>query len=53
MSGSGVIDGRGVCVYGEDGRVDGGCLGEIDGKKIVCLMDVAGKNEIGMMGVKD
>ncbi|WP_186316327.1 acyl-CoA carboxylase subunit beta [Bacillus pumilus] len=53
VTGTGLIHGRPVCVYAQDATVHGGSLGEIHAKKIVSLMDLAAKNQIPIIGLKD
>lgn len=51
--GTGLIHGNPVCVYAQDATVYGGSLGEMHAKKIASLMDLAAKNQIPVIGLKD
>ncbi len=41
VTGSGMIDGRKVCVFAQDATVLGGSLGEVFGEKVIKVMDLA------------
>ena len=51
--GTGLIHGKPVCVYAQDATVYGGSLGHMHAKKIVSLMDLAAKNHMPVIGLKD
>ncbi|UYO34378.1 acyl-CoA carboxylase subunit beta [Bacillus zhangzhouensis] len=51
--GTGLIHGKPVCVYAQDATVYGGSLGEMHAKKIASLMDLAAKNQMPVIGLKD
>ncbi|MBD3858777.1 acyl-CoA carboxylase subunit beta [Bacillus sp. 28A-2] len=51
--GTGLIHGRPVCVYAQDATVYGGSLGDMHAKKIISLMDLAAKNQMPIIGLKD
>ncbi|MGG1697888.1 acyl-CoA carboxylase subunit beta [Bacillus zhangzhouensis] len=51
--GTGLIHERPVCVYAQDATVYGGSLGEMHAKKIASLMDLAAKNQMPIIGLKD
>ncbi|MGY8621077.1 acyl-CoA carboxylase subunit beta [Bacillus safensis] len=51
--GTGLIHGKPVCVYAQDATVYGGSLGEMHAKKIAALMDLAAKNQMPVIGLKD
>ncbi|OLP64524.1 putative propionyl-CoA carboxylase beta chain 5 [Bacillus pumilus] len=51
--GTGLIHERPVCVYAQDATVYGGSLGEMHAKKITSLMDLAAKNQMPIIGLKD
>lgn len=53
VTGYGTLDGRGVYVYAQDFTVQGGTLGEMHGKKIVKVMDMAMKAGVPIIGIND
>src|SRR6201991_4833879 len=53
VTGTGTIDGRPVAVFSQDATVFGGALGEVDGEKIVKVMDVATKIGCPVIGIND
>ena len=53
MTGYGTIDGRQVCIYSQDFSVFGGSLGEMHGKKITKVMDLALRTGVPIIGISD
>lgn len=53
VTGFGQIDGRQVAVYSQDFSVSGGALGEVEGDKIVRLLDDALRLRIPVIGLID
>ncbi|WP_042223513.1 acyl-CoA carboxylase subunit beta [Oceanobacillus manasiensis] len=53
VGGYGKINGKPVCVYAQDFTVYGGSLGEMQGKKIASILDLAGKNRFPFIGLID
>ena len=53
VAGFGKIDGRRVCVYAQDFTVIGGSFGEVAGKKIAKVMDLATTAGIPVIGIND
>jgi propionyl-CoA/long-chain acyl-CoA carboxylase carboxyl transferase subunit len=53
VSGYGTIDGRPVCVFSQDASVFGGSLGEVYGKKIVKVMDLAMRTGCPIIGINE
>ena len=53
VTGTGTIDGRPVAVFSQDATVFGGALGEVDGEKLLKVMDVAEKIGCPMIGIND
>lgn len=53
VTGFGKIDGRQVAVYSQDFSVSGGALGEVEGDKIVRLLDDALRLRIPVIGLID
>jgi len=53
VTGYGTVDGRQVCVFGQDFTVFGGSLGEVFGEKIVKVMDLAMKIGCPIVGIND
>ena len=53
LTGYGTIDGRRVCVYAYDFTVFGGSLGEVNGGKIVKLLDFALRAGLPVIGIND
>ncbi len=51
ITGYGEIDGRRVCVYAQDFSALGGTYGEMHGKKICALMDLAAEVGIPIIGI--
>ncbi|KKO83619.1 acyl-CoA carboxylase subunit beta [Corynebacterium otitidis] len=51
VTGYGTIDGRGVCVFSQDGTVFGGALGEVYGEKMIKLMELAQKTGRPLIGL--
>ncbi|GAA0481771.1 acyl-CoA carboxylase subunit beta [Salinibacillus aidingensis] len=53
VTGFGKIDGRDVYLFAQDFTVYGGALGEMHGKKIAAVMDLAAKNGTPFIGLND
>lgn len=53
VAGFGKIDGRRVCVYAQDFTVMGGSFGEVAGKKIAKVMDLAAAAGVPVIGIND
>ncbi len=53
VAGFGKIDGRRVCVYAQDFTVIGGSFGEVAGKKIAKVMDLASAAGVPVIGIND
>ncbi len=53
VAGFGKIDGRRVCVYAQDFTVLGGSFGEVAGKKISKVMDLAMSAGVPVIGIND
>ena len=53
VTGFGQIDGRTVYVYAQDFTIQGGALGEMQGKKIARLMDLAASTGCPIIGMID
>lgn len=53
VAGYGTVDGRQVCVYAQDFSVFGGSLGEVHGKKITKVMDLALRIGVPLVGIND
>jgi propionyl-CoA carboxylase beta chain len=53
VAGFGKIDGRRVCVYAQDFTVIGGSFGEVAGKKIAKVMDLAMSAGVPVIGIND
>ena len=51
ITGYGMINGRKVCVYAQDFSVLGGTYGEMHGKKICAIMDMAAENGVPVIGI--
>ena len=51
ITGYGTINGRKICVYSQDFSVLGGSFGEMTGKKICALMDLAAENRVPIIGI--
>jgi propionyl-CoA carboxylase beta chain len=53
VAGFGKIDGRRVCIYAQDFTVIGGSFGEVAGKKISKVMDLAAAAGVPVIGIND
>lgn len=53
ITGFGTLDGRTIYVYAQDFTVMGGSLGEVHGRKIARLMDLAAQNGAPVIGLID
>lgn len=53
VAGFGKIDGRRVCIYAQDFTVIGGSFGEVAGKKIAKVMDLAASAGVPVIGIND
>ncbi|MFA1821602.1 acyl-CoA carboxylase subunit beta [Virgibacillus oceani] len=53
VTGYGKIDGKPVYLFAQDFTVYGGALGEMHGKKIAAVMDLAAKNKVPFIGLND
>lgn len=53
VTGFGKINGRSVYLFAQDFTVYGGALGEMHGKKIAAVMDLAAKNGVPFIGLND
>lgn len=53
VTGLGTIDSRRVAVYSQDFSVQGGTLGQVEGDKILNIMDVALRLRIPIIGILD
>ncbi|MCP8616789.1 acyl-CoA carboxylase subunit beta [Salirhabdus salicampi] len=53
VTGFGKIDGRDVYLFAQDFTVFGGALGEMHGRKIAAVMDLAAKNGTPFIGLND
>jgi propionyl-CoA carboxylase beta chain len=53
VTGHGTIDGRRVCVFSQDFTVFGGSLGEVMGKKMCKVMDLAARIGCPVIGIND
>jgi len=53
VAGFGKIDGRRVCVYAQDFTIIGGSFGEVAGKKISKVMDLAVAAGVPVIGIND
>jgi len=53
VTGYGTINGRAVYLFAQDPTVFGGALGEMHGKKIAAVMDLAYKNGTPFIGLND
>ncbi|SIS36985.1 acyl-CoA carboxylase subunit beta [Salimicrobium flavidum] len=53
VTGYATINGRGIYLFAQDFTVYGGALGEMHGKKIAAVMDLAAKNEVPFIGLND
>jgi acetyl-CoA carboxylase carboxyltransferase component len=53
VTGFGTVEGRRVCIFGQDATVSGGSLGEVHGEKIHKLMDLATSIGVPVIGLND
>ncbi|ALC05169.1 putative propionyl-CoA carboxylase beta chain 5 [Corynebacterium deserti GIMN1.010] len=53
VTGYGTIDGRKVCIFSQDGAVFDGTLGEVNGEKIVKVMDLAIKTGVPLIAINE
>lgn len=53
VAGFAKIDGRRVCVYAQDFTIIGGSFGEVAGKKIAKVMDLAVQSGVPVIGIND
>ncbi|WP_164668677.1 acyl-CoA carboxylase subunit beta [Virgibacillus doumboii] len=53
VTGYGKIDGRAIYLFAQDFTVYGGALGEMHGKKIAAVMDLAAKSGVPFIGLND
>lgn len=53
VTGFGKINGRSVYLFAQDFTVYGGALGEMHGRKIATVMDLAAKNGVPFIGLND
>ncbi|MFD2045939.1 acyl-CoA carboxylase subunit beta [Ornithinibacillus salinisoli] len=53
VTGYGKVNGRPVYLFAQDFTVYGGALGEMHGKKIASVMDLAAKNGVPFIGLND
>ncbi|SDI96756.1 acyl-CoA carboxylase subunit beta [Salimicrobium halophilum] len=53
VTGYATINGRGIYLFAQDFTVYGGALGEMHGKKIAAVMDLAAKNGVPFIGLND
>src|SRR5690625_4480875 len=53
VTGYGKVNGRAVYLFAQDFMVHGGALGEMHGKKIAAVMDLAAKNKVPFIGLND
>ena len=53
VAGFAKIDGRRVCVYAQDFTIIGGSFGEVAGKKISKVMDLAMQSGVPVIGIND
>ncbi|WP_188206090.1 acyl-CoA carboxylase subunit beta [Alkalibacillus aidingensis] len=53
VTGYGTVDGRPIYLFAQDFTVYGGALGEMHGKKIAAVMDLAAKNGTPFIGLND
>jgi propionyl-CoA carboxylase beta chain len=53
IAGYGKVDGRHVCVYSQDASVFGGSVGEVNGSKIIKVMDLAVKTGRPIVAIND
>lgn len=53
VTGHGLVHGRPVCAFSHDQTVFGGTVGEVFGRKVSALMDLAGRLACPMVGIND
>jgi propionyl-CoA carboxylase beta chain len=53
VTGYGKINGKPIYLFAQDFTVYGGALGEMHGKKIAAVMDLAAKNNVPFIGLND
>ncbi|WTO79799.1 acyl-CoA carboxylase subunit beta [Streptomyces sp. NBC_00210] len=53
ITGYGTVDGRQVCLFAQDFTVFGGSLGEVNGEKIVKVLDFAIRTGTPIIGIND
>ncbi|GAA0458445.1 hypothetical protein GCM10008935_11960 [Alkalibacillus silvisoli] len=53
VTGYGTVNGRAIYLFAQDFTVYGGALGEMHGKKIAAVMDLAAKNGTPFIGLND
>ncbi|MGI9062424.1 MAG: acyl-CoA carboxylase subunit beta [Pseudonocardiaceae bacterium] len=53
VTGHGTVDGRRVCVFSHDATVFGGSLGEVFGRKVAGVMDLAIRTGCPIVGIND
>ena len=53
VTGTGLIDGRPVCVFAQDFTVLGGSVGEAHGRKIARIMELANRTGVPLIGMND
>uniref|UniRef100_UPI000379E9E5 acyl-CoA carboxylase subunit beta n=1 Tax=Alkalibacillus haloalkaliphilus TaxID=94136 RepID=UPI000379E9E5 len=53
VTGYGTVNGRSIYLFAQDFTVYGGALGEMHGKKIAAVMDLAAKNGTPFIGLND
>ncbi|WP_188453718.1 acyl-CoA carboxylase subunit beta [Virgibacillus oceani] len=53
VTGYGKINGKAIYLFAQDFTVYGGALGEMHGKKIAAVMDLAAKNGVPFIGLND
>lgn len=53
VTGYGLIDGRRVCVFSQDGSIFDGAIGEVYGEKILKIYELAMKTGVPLIGIYD
>ena len=53
ITGHATVDGRPICLFSQDFTIFGGSLGEVNGEKIVKVMDLAMKIGCPLVGIND
>ncbi|MCU0520631.1 MAG: methylmalonyl-CoA carboxyltransferase [Anaerolineae bacterium] len=53
ITGSGMIDGRPVCIFAQDFTVLGGSVGEAHGRKIARIIELAHRTGVPLIGLND